>query len=126
MGLFGPSNEEKAKAEQKAKEELEKASKVKITTGDIKQDYDIIQLVFELGADEGGGLGKLFGTGGSPEIAFLNTEIKLKAKAAALGCDYVINAVFNQRVAVSSQKTITGGYNQVIEVSGYGTAVKTK
>ena len=27
---------------------------------------------------------------------------------------------------ISSQKTITGGYNQVIEVSGYGTAVKTK
>jgi hypothetical protein len=37
---------------------------------------------------------------GSPEEAFEDAETQLKFKAAELGCDYVINAVFNQRVAV--------------------------
>lgn len=125
MGLFGPSKEEKEAQEKAIKEIKEKASKVKITTGDIKQDYEILKIVFQLGSDAGGGLGMIFGTGGSADSAFDNAEMLLKHKAAELGCDYVINAVFNQRIAVG-EKSALGGYNQVIEVFAYGTAVKTK
>ena len=128
MGLFGPSAEEKKAIKKKyaeAKRKFELASKVKITTGNINKDYEIVKIVFQLGRDEGGALGKILGTGGSPEEAFEDAETQLKYKAAELGCDYVINAVFNQRVAVG-QKSVTGSYNQVIEVFAYGTAVKIK
>lgn len=125
MGLFGPSKEEKEKAEKLAKEKIEKSKLVKVTTGDIKEKYEILKIVFQLGADSGGVFGSLLGTGGSPEAAFAHAETQLKIKASELGCNYVINTVFNQRVAVSSQKTVTGSYNQVIEVFAYGTAVKT-
>ena len=125
MGLFGPSAEEKKQQEEAAQKKLEMASKVKITTGDINEDYEILKIVFQLGKDEGGALGQLLGVGGSPEEAFEDAETQLKFKAAELGCDYVINAVFNQRVALGG-KNIAGGLNQVIEVFAYGTAVKTK
>tara|TARA_X000000368_G_C23038932_1_gene715942 strand:- start:98 stop:475 length:378 start_codon:yes stop_codon:yes gene_type:complete len=125
MGFFGPSKEEQAAAEAEAQAQLEKANLVKITTGDIDKKYEILKIVFQLGSDKGGTWGQLLGTGGSPEAAFSHAETQLKIKAADLGCDYVINAVFNQRVAVGG-KSITGDYNQVIEVFAYGTAVKTK
>tara|TARA_B110000003_G_scaffold219668_1_gene219410 strand:- start:415 stop:789 length:375 start_codon:yes stop_codon:yes gene_type:complete len=124
MGIFGPSKEEKAAADAEAKAQLEKAQKVKITTGGIDEKYEILKIVFQLGSDEGGAWGQLLGTGGSPEAAFAHAETQLKIKAAELGCDYVINTVFNQRIAVS--KAALGGANQVIEVFAYGTAVKTK
>jgi uncharacterized protein YbjQ (UPF0145 family) len=125
MGLFGPSDEEKKAQEEKAQKKLEMASKVKITTGDINKDYEILKIVFQLGKDDGGALGKLLGVGGSAEEAFEDAETQLKYKAAELGCDYVINAVFNQRVGLGG-KNLAGGLNQVIEVFAYGTAVKTK
>ena len=124
MGMFGPSKEEKLKAEVEAKAKLEKSKLVKITTGSIDKDYEILKIVFQLGSDDGGVFGALLGTGGRPEAAFDQAETQLKIKAAELGCDYVINAVFNQRIAVS--KSAIGGVNQVIEVFAYGTAVKTK
>jgi len=124
MGLFGPSKEERENAEAEAAVQLEKSKSVKITTGGIDKDYEILKIVFQLGSDEGGMFGQLLGTGGSPEAAFNHAETQLKIKAAELGCDYVINAVFNQRIAVS--KSAIGGANQVIEVFAYGTAVKTK
>ena len=124
MGIFGPSKEEKAAADAEAKAQLEKAQKVKITTGGIDKKYEILKIVFQLGSDEGGVWGSLLGTGGSPEAAFDHAETQLKIKAAKLGCDYVINTVFNQRIAIS--KAALGGANQVIEVFAYGNAVKTK
>tara|TARA_S200000501_G_scaffold271662_1_gene255387 strand:- start:104 stop:481 length:378 start_codon:yes stop_codon:yes gene_type:complete len=125
MGIFGPSAADKAKAEAVAKAQLEKAAKVKITTGGIDKKYEILKIVFQLGSDSGGVFGALLGTGGSPSAAFDHAETQLKIKAAELGCDYVINSVFNQRIA-SGGKSALGGYNQVIEVFAYGTAVKTK
>ena len=120
MGLFGGKSE----VEKQGDSELqEKISKVKITTGDIKQNYEILKIVFQLGSDQGGAMGALFGTGGSPEAAFEKAEAQLKLKAYDLGCNYVINAVFDNRIAVS--KSAIGGANQVIEVFAYGTAVKT-
>tara|TARA_B110000240_G_scaffold33683_1_gene36490 strand:- start:5044 stop:5418 length:375 start_codon:yes stop_codon:yes gene_type:complete len=124
MGLFGPSKEEKEKAAAKLQADLEASKNVKVTTGGINKDYEILKIVFELGQDQGGLLGMAFGTGGSPEQAFENAEAQLKIKAAKLGCDYVINTVFNQRIAVG--KTITGDANQVIEVFAYGTAIKSR
>jgi hypothetical protein len=125
MGLFGPSKEEVEKKATELKAELESAKNVKVTTGGINKDYEILKIVFELGQDDGGLLGGLLGTGGSPEQAFENAEAQLKIKATRLGCDYVINAVFNQRVAVGA-KSALGGHNQVIEVFAYGTAVKSR
>lgn len=126
MGFFGPSKEELAAKKAETDRLLAEAQKVKVTTGDIKQDYEILKVVFQLGSDEGGALGQLFGTGGSPSAAFDAAEAQLKIQAHELGCDYVINTVFNQRIAVGGTKTLTGGYNQVIEVFSYGTAVKIK
>ena len=123
MGFFGPSKEESAAKEAAAQAQLEKAQKVKVITGDLNKKYEILKVVFQLGSDEGGALGSLFGTGGSPEAAFSNAETLLKAKAAELGCDYIINASFDYRIAVG--KTAFGNANQVIEVFAYGTAVKT-
>jgi uncharacterized protein YbjQ (UPF0145 family) len=120
MGLFGGNS---SSDKQDAKELQEKISRVKITTGDIKQNYEIVKIVFQLGSDQGGAMGSLFGTGGSPEAAFDKAEAQLKLKAFELGCNYVINAVFDHRIAVG--KTVSGGGNHVIEVFGYGTAVKT-
>jgi hypothetical protein len=126
MGLFGPSAEEKEKRQKEAQATLERAKKVKVTTGDLNLPYEIIGPVFDLGQDQGGFMGQLLGTGGSPYAAFKNSEVGLQSKAAEVGGDYVIHAVFNQRVAVSTQKTVTGSYNQVLEIFAYGTAVKLK
>lgn len=123
MGIFGPSKEELKKQEQERMKLAEEASVVKVTTGGISKEYEIKGIVFELGADDGGVVGKLFGTGGSPSIAFERAEQLLKIKAHNLGCDYVINASFDYRIAIGNQ-SITGGMNQVLEVFAYGTAVK--
>jgi len=123
MGFFGKSESEKQADAQAAAELQEKLSKVKVTTGGISQNYEILKIVFQLGSDQGGAMGALFGTGGSPEQAFENAEAALKLKAANLGCNYIINAVFDHRIAVG--QSALGGANQVIEVFAYGTAVKT-
>tara|TARA_B100000575_G_C23140978_1_gene663985 strand:+ start:2039 stop:2413 length:375 start_codon:yes stop_codon:yes gene_type:complete len=123
MGFFGSSKEDKAAKEAAAQAQLEKAQKVKVLTGGLNKEYEVLKVVFQLGSDDGGLGGMLFNTGGRPEEAFANAETLLKAKAAELGCDYIINASFDYRVAVS--KGTFGGANQVIEVFAYGTAVKT-
>ena len=51
MGLFGPSKEEIQAQEEEAKRKLEIASKVKITTGNIRAEYEIVKIVFQLGRD---------------------------------------------------------------------------
>jgi uncharacterized protein YbjQ (UPF0145 family) len=124
MGLFGPSGAEREAQQEEAKELLEKINAVKVTTGDLNMPYEILKVVFKLGADQGSALGKFFGSGGRPEAAFDQAEALLKEQAYELGCDWVINTTFDYRVAVGD-KDVFGGRNQVIEVFAYGTAVKT-
>jgi hypothetical protein len=123
--ITSTKKQRKERTEEELKVQLETAKNVKVTTRDIDKEYEILKIIFELGQDDGGLLGGLLGIGGSPEEAFEKAETQLKIKAANLDCDYVINTVFNQRIAVGA-KSVAGGYNQVIEVFAYGTAVKTK
>tara|TARA_B110000305_G_C19174984_1_gene509192 strand:+ start:155 stop:673 length:519 start_codon:yes stop_codon:yes gene_type:complete len=122
MGLFGPSQQEKELLAKETAERLELEKEilktVKITTGDIKQNYDIVKIVSQLANDRGGLLASA-----SVELAFDHAETKLKIKAAELNCDYVVNTVFNHRIAIGGSKSRP---TQVIEVLAYGTAVKTK
>ena len=92
-------------------------SNILITTGDIHEDYEIIDAVFALDSCQQG-----FFTGADPNKAFDKVKEGLRKKAASLGGHAVINCQFEYRVAVSS-----GGFGsskQVIEIFAYGTAVR--
>ena len=128
MGFFGPSKEEKAKQAAELKELMEAASGVVVTTGDIKAEYEIVDVIFQLGQDEGNALGQLFGgdfSGSSSEGAFEAAVQALKIKAHQIGADHVVHAGFNQRMATAAN-ALSKGVHQVAEVFAYGTAVKVK
>ena len=82
-----------------------------ISTGDIRQDYTIIDVVFAYGAQKEGFLGI------NKEKAFLKVKEDLEKNAEAIGADAVIYATFDYRVAVDGKK-------QVLEFIANGTAVK--
>lgn len=92
-------------------------SNILITTGDIHEDYEIIDAVFALDSCQQG----LF-TGADPNKAFDKVKEGLRKKAESLGGHAVINCQFEYRVAVSSGGF--GGSKQVIEIFAYGTAVR--
>tara|TARA_B110000285_G_C14968619_1_gene535389 strand:+ start:92 stop:484 length:393 start_codon:yes stop_codon:yes gene_type:complete len=94
-----------------------KISTIKVTTGDIKKNYEIECVVFNIGASSG----MLGFIGPSPDAAFRNAEAQLKIQAANLNCNAVIHTQFEHRITVS--KGVIGN-NQGIEVFAYGTAVK--
>lgn len=115
MGLF-TSKEEKQKIkeeeERKARELKERLDEIKVTTGDIRKEYEIDRVIFNIGASVESWFKSV-----SPDRAFRQAEIQLKVQANNLGCDAVIFTQFEHRV--------TGGQgNQGIEVFAYGTAVK--
>jgi len=87
-----------------------------ITTGDIKEDYEIIDAVFALDSCKEG----VF-KGADPNKAFDKVKDGLREKAKELGGHAVINCEFEYRVAVSQG---FGGSKQVIEIFAYGTAVR--
>lgn len=87
-----------------------------ITTGDIKEDYEIIDAIFALDSCTEG----VF-KGADPNKAFDKVKNVLRKKANDLGGHAVINCQFEYRVAVS-QGLI--GSKQVIEIFAYGTAVR--
>lgn len=87
-----------------------------VTTGDIKEDYEIIDAVFALDSCTEG----VF-KGADPNKAFDKVKNGLRKKAQELGGHAVINCEFEYRVAVS-QGLI--GSKQVIEIFAYGTAVR--
>ena len=89
---------------------------VLITTGDIKEDYEIIDAVFSLDSCQEG----LF-KGADPNKAFEKVKNGLRQKATELGGHAVINCQFEYRVAVAQG---FGGSKQVIEFFAYGTAVR--
>ena len=85
--------EAKKQQEQQAveqKELLKKISKVKLTVGDIKKDYEIEKTVFSIQQT-----GYVENAVGSMSIsAFTMSEENLKMEACKLNCDAVINARF--------------------------------
>ena len=128
MGFIDNVKEEYKKNLEKAKQKSEisnaqeqelqkKISKIKVTTGDIKKNYEIETVVFNIGSSDG----MLSFIGPSPDSAFRNAEAQLKIQAANLNCDAVIHAQFEHRITVSKGAF---GPNQGIEVFAYGTAVK--
>lgn len=89
---------------------------VLITTGDIKEDYEIIDAIFALDSCKEG-----FFQGADPNKAFDKVKEGLRKKANEIGAHAVINCQFEYRVAVSQG---FGGSKQVIEIFAYGTAVR--
>ncbi len=87
-------------------------NRILITTGDIKEDYEIIDAIFALDSCKQG-----FFAGLDPNKAFEKVKDGLRKKADELGGHGVINCQFEYRVAVSRGK-------QVIEIFAYGTAVR--
>ena len=87
-----------------------------ITTGDIHEDYEIIDAVFAIDSCQA----TLF-KGADPNKAFDKVKEGLRKKAQELGGHAVINCQFEYRVAVNQG---FGGSKQVIEIFAYGTAVR--
>ena len=87
-----------------------------ITTGDLKEDYEVIDAIFALDSCK-----ESFFSGADPNKAFDKVKNSLREKASDLGGDAVINCQFEYRVAVSQGFT---GSKQVIEIFAYGTAVR--
>jgi len=87
-----------------------------ITTGDIKEDYEVIDAVFALDSCQEG-----FFKSADPNKAFEKVKDGLRQKAKELGGHAVINCQFEYRVAVAQGFT---GSKQVIEIFAYGTAVR--
>ena len=87
-----------------------------ITTGDIREEYEIIDAIFAFDACKEG-----FFKGADPNKAFDKVKNVLRSKCNELGGHAVINCEFEYRVAVSQG---FGGSKQVIEIFAYGTAVR--
>lgn len=87
-----------------------------IATGDIKQNYSIIDTIFAMDSHKEG-----FLSTADPNKAFEGVKSQLTKKCKALGGDAVINCQFEYRVAVGDGLM---SKKQVIEIFAYGTAVK--
>lgn len=89
-----------------------------ITTGDLKQDYEIIDAIFALDSHKEG-----FFTSANPGKAFEGVKSQLRTQCKLLKGDAVINCQFEYRNAVDSGFV---SHKQVIEIFAYGTAVRFK
>lgn len=87
-----------------------------IATGDIKQNYQIIDTIFAMDSHKEG-----FLSSADPGKAFEGVKTQLEKKCKSLGGDAVINCEFEYRNAVGEGLI---GKKQVIEIFAYGTAVK--
>ncbi len=87
-----------------------------ITTGDLKEDYEVIDAVFAIDACKEG-----FFSSADPNVAFDKVKNALRKKCSELGGHAVINCEFEYRVATSQGLVST---KQVIEIFAYGTAVR--
>lgn len=88
-----------------------------ISTGDIKQDYTILDAIFATDSHKEG----FFSGNADPNKAFDGVKKQLSAKCKSLGGDAVINCQFEYRVAVADGLM---SKKQVMEIFAYGTAVK--
>lgn len=87
-----------------------------IATGDIKQNYAIIDTIFAMDSHKEG-----FLSSADPNKAFEGVKLQLAKKCTSLGGDAVINCQFEYRVALGDGLM---SKKQVIEIFAYGTAVK--
>ncbi len=87
-----------------------------IATGDIKENYSIIDTIFAMDSHKEG-----FLSSADPNKAFEGVKAQLSKKCKSLGGDAVINCEFEYRVAVGDGLM---SKKQVIEIFAYGTAVK--
>ena len=86
-----------------------------ITTGDLKDDYEVIDAIFALDSCKEGLL-----RGADPSKAFDKVKNKLRKKCIELDGDAVINCQFEYRIRDD------GGFSgdkEVVEIFAYGTAV---
>ncbi len=83
-----------------------------ISTGDLKQNYEIIDVVFAMDSHKEG-----FFSNVDPNKAFEGVKTALAAKCQAANGNAVINCQFEYRVALDGKK-------QVMEIFAYGTIVK--
>ncbi len=95
---------------------MDKFINILITTGDINEDYEIIDAIFALDSCTEG-----FFKSADSNKAFDKVKDGLRKKASELGGHAVINCQFEYRVAVSQGLM---GSKQVIEIFAYGTAVR--
>lgn len=130
MGIFDTVKQSLKDAQDKAAAEAaaeaaaneawqERYNKVVITTGDLKQSYDVIDTVFAMDSSEAG-----FFTGANPTEAFQGLNAQLRSAAATWEADAIVACQFEYRNALT--QGAFGGTNQVIELFAYGTAVKFK
>jgi len=89
-----------------------------ITTGDIKESYEILDAIFALDFHKE----SFFGGNADPAKAFDKVKEKLRAVCKNMGGDAIVNSQFEYRVAAA--EGLFGGAKQVIEIFAYGTAVK--
>ena len=87
-----------------------------LSTGDIKDNYQVLDLVFASGNSTEGFLKNC-----QPIDAYQKVAQLLAKTASSIGADGVINIRFDFRVA-ATQGVFSP--NQVFEVYAYGTAVK--
>lgn len=87
-----------------------------IATGDIRQDYTIIDTIFAMDSHKEG-----FLSGTDPNKAFEGVKSQLTKKCKSLGGDAVINCQFEYRAAVGDGLV---SKKQVIEIFAYGTVIK--
>lgn len=87
-----------------------------IATGDLKQNYTIIDTIFAMDSHKAG-----FLSGIDPNKAFDGVKQRLSEKCSSLGGDAVINCEFEYRNALGDGLV---GKKAVIEIFAYGTAVK--
>ena len=87
------------------------AKKVIISTGDLKQGYEILDTIFAIDSHASG----IF-SGANPDKAFEGVKGQLEKSCLKLGGNAVINCQFEYRNAQAKSR--------VIEILAYGTAVK--
>ncbi|RKD22416.1 Putative heavy-metal-binding [Caminicella sporogenes DSM 14501] len=87
-----------------------------ISTGDIKDNYQIIDTIFAMDSHK-----ESFFKNADPNKAFNKVKEQLRQECKKIGGNAVINCLFEYRVALDSGLI---GSKQVIEIFAYGTAVK--
>lgn len=83
-----------------------------VITGDLKQNYQILDTIFALGSNKEG----IF-SDANPTKAFEDVKDELAVRCVAAGGNAVINCQFEYRIAIDGKK-------RVVEIFAYGTAVK--
>lgn len=118
MGFFDSVKKAIADAQVDPEERRAGISRVTISTGDLKEEYEILDTIFAMDSHQAG-----FFSSADPAKAFEGVKGQLRERGYDLGAHAVISCQFEYRVAVA-----TSGLSpkQCIELFAYGTAVRLK